>query len=208
MSPTIAEIFGISASGFIISLGLLMTIGAQNVWLLNKSLAGEYPWVLGSVCFLLDASLITIGVYTIGHIQDLVPQLVPVVTFLGAIFLASLSAQAFFRAWYGRSQLTNNTGIVHSGPWQIAGQALAINLLNPHVYLDTVILIGGIGAQQASPLAFIIGAAGASALWFYSLTFGARLFRSKLCRPQHWQVIDGMTAICLMVLATLLLQQL
>lgn len=208
MNPALNEILTVVSTGFMVSFGLIVAIGAQNAWVLNKSLRGEHPWVVTSVCVFLDASLITIGVLTINQIQQLVPPLVPAITLLGVGLLLWLSSQSFYRAYQGGQSLQASNGMEIGSPWRSAGQALAISLLNPHVYLDTVVLIGSIGAQQTLPGWFIVGAASASAIWFYSLAMGAKYLRPKLSQPQHWQTLDTLTGICLLVVAVLLAQKL
>lgn len=191
-----------------VAFGLIVAIGAQNAWVLNKSLKGEHPWVITSVCVTIDATLITLGVFTISTIQKMIPPLIPAITLMGVGLLVWLSAQAFYRAWQGGASLVTSEGVALGSPWRSAGQALAISLLNPHVYLDTVILIGSVGAQQMHPGWFVVGAASASAAWFFSLAAGAKLLRPKLTQPKHWQVLDSVTGACLALVAVLLAQKL
>lgn len=207
MSDSLIDIVTTIGTGLMVSFGLIVAIGAQNAWVLNKSLKGEHPWVISTVCFMLDAALITVGVFSISTIQQLLPPLIPAITLMGVALLAWLSTQAFYRAWQGGGQLTAAASNAVSSPWRSASQALAISLLNPHVYLDTVILIGSVGAQHNHPGWFIVGASSASAIWFYSLAIGARYLRPKLSQPHHWQVLDCLTGLCLLVVAVLLLRQ-
>lgn len=207
MSAQLIEILTTISTGLMVSFGLIVAIGAQNAWVLNKSLKGEHPWVITTVCFMLDATLITIGVFSISTIQKLMPPLIPAITLMGIGLLVWLSAQAFYRAWQGGGSLAAEGGVDIGSPWRSAGQALAISLLNPHVYLDTVILIGSVGAQQTYPGWFIVGAGSASAIWFYSLAMGAKFLRPKLSEPHHWQVLDTLTGLCLLLVAILLIQK-
>lgn len=208
MESQFNEIITVLSTGFLVTLGLIVAIGAQNAWVLNKSLRGEHPWVITSVCVSLDISLIAIGVYSISTIQQWMPDLIPAITLMGVVFLLWLSGQSFYRAWQGGESLTTNEGVELSSPWRSVGQVLAISLLNPHVYLDTVVLIGSIGAQQTLPIWFIVGAGCASALWFFSIAAGAKLLRPKLSEPKHWQMLDTFTGICLLVVALLMAQKL
>jgi len=208
LSSQLIDIVTAISTGLMVSFGLIIAIGAQNAWVLNKSLKGEHPWVITTVCFMLDATLITIGVFSISTIQKLMPPLIPAITLMGVGLLMWLSAQAFYRAWQGGGSLATEGGVDIGSPWRSAGQALAISLLNPHVYLDTVILIGSIGAQQIYPIWFIGGAGSASAIWFYSLAAGARFLRPKLSQPHHWQILDCLTGLCLLFVALLLMQKL
>jgi len=208
MQTELQQLFTNGATGFMVAFGLIVAIGAQNAWVLNKSLRGEHPWVITAVCVAIDITLISVGVLTISQIQQWLPPLIPAVTLFGVLFLCWLSAQAFYRAWLGGAGLATSNNSQLSSPWRSAGQACAISLLNPHVYLDTVILIGSIGAQQSAPLWFIAGAGSASALWFSSLAAGGRWLRPYLTQPRHWQWLELMTGLCLLVVALLLLQRL
>ena len=208
MPAQLIDILTTVSTGLMVSFGLIVAIGAQNAWVLNKSLKGEHPWAITTVCFMLDATLITIGVFSISTIQKLMPPLIPAITLMGIGLLVWLSAQAFYRAWQGGGSLVTEGGADIGSPWRSVGQALAISLLNPHVYLDTVILIGSVGAQQTYPGGFIVGAGSASAIWFYSLAIGAKYLRPKLSEPHHWQVLDALTGSCLLLVAILLVQKL
>lgn len=188
-------------TGFGISLGLIVAIGAQNAWVLNKSMRREYPWVVAAICASIDATLITLGVYSIESIQQRLPTLVPVMTWLGIALLCWLGGQAFKRAWQGNSGLlTSQQRSVYNG-WQIAGQAIAISLLNPHVYLDTVVLIGSVGVQQDNKVAFVVGAASASLLWFFALAGFGRFLGPKLQSPRAWRIFDTLIGIIMLLVA-------
>jgi L-lysine exporter family protein LysE/ArgO len=176
--------------GFGLSFGLIIAIGAQNAWVLNKSMRGDSPVVVALVCCTVDALLITLGVYGIDWVQQRLPALVPVMTWFGISLLCWLAAQALWRAWQGTSGLLAAGSAALAGRWQVAGQAMAISLLNPHVYLDTVVLVGSVGAQQSHPSSFVIGAAIASILWFFSLTGFGRYLGPKMKSPAAWRWFD------------------
>ena len=192
-------------TGFGISLGLIVAIGAQNAWVLNKSMRREYPWVVAAICASIDATRITLGVYSIEARQKRLPTLVPVLTWLGIALLCWLGGQAFKRAWRGSSGLlTSPQRSVYNG-WQIAGQAIAISLLNPHVYLDTVVLIGSVGIQQDNKVAFVMGAASASLLWFFSLAGFGRFLGPKLQSPRAWRIFDTLIGMIMLLVAVSLI---
>lgn len=178
-------------TGFGISIGLIVAIGAQNAWVLNKSMRGEHPAVVALVCCTIDALLITLGVYSVDWVQQRIPALVPVLTWLGISLLCWLAAQAFWRVWQGSEGLRVAVAGAAVTKWQVAGQAMAISLLNPHVYLDTVVLVGSVGAQQSYPGYFVVGAAAASATWFFSLTGFGRYLGPKLRSPTAWRWFDA-----------------
>lgn len=109
MQTELQQLFTNGATGFMVAFGLIVAIGAQNAWVLNKSLRGEHPWVITAVCVAIDITLISVGVFTISQIQQWLPPLIPAVTLFGVLFLCWLSAQAFYRAWLGGAGLATST---------------------------------------------------------------------------------------------------
>ncbi|MEX0623442.1 LysE/ArgO family amino acid transporter [Saccharospirillum sp.] len=192
---------GSFVTGFGISIGLIVAIGAQNAWVLNKSMRGEHPAVVALVCCCIDALLITLGVYSVDWVQQRIPALVPVLTWLGISLLCWLAAQAFWRVWQGSEGLVVAGMTARVTKWQVAGQALAISLLNPHVYLDTVVLVGSVGAQQSYPGYFVIGAALASTTWFFGLTGFGRYLGPRLTSPTAWRWFDATVGSVMVLVA-------
>lgn len=192
-------------TGFIVAISLIVAIGAQNAWVMGKSMRGEHPGVIAAVCVTLDTLLITLGVFGLSHVQSLIPGLVPVLTWVGVALLLWLASQSFYRAWAGSAGLLASGGPSGASALQLAGQAALISLVNPHVYLDTVVLIGSVGAQQAEPAAFVVGAAAASAVWFTLLTQGARKLGTLLKSPAHWRAFDLLIGSLLVLVALSLL---
>lgn len=183
--------------GFGVGLSLIVAIGAQNIWVLSQSMAGANRLIIATVCITCDCLLIMLGVYAVQVLQNWVPPLVPLLTVLGVLLLLWLAWQAARRAWLGGKGLqTDNTTAVMSNS-KTALTALAITLLNPHVYLDTVFLIGGVANQQAAPVLFMLGACVASLVWFSSLTALAPKLRLWLNSAKRWQVFDAAIAILL-----------
>ena len=184
-------------TGFTVGLSLIVAIGAQNIWVLSQSMAGANRLVIAAVCILCDAALIVTGVYSVQLIQQWLPPLVPVLTWAGVAMLLWLALGAAQRAWQGQGALlANNKVQVHS--WQkTALTALAITLLNPHVYLDTVVLIGSIGSAQPEPFWFTLGACLASLCWFSALTGLAPKLKVWLSSPLRWRLFDGFIALIL-----------
>jgi L-lysine exporter family protein LysE/ArgO len=195
-------------SGIVVGLGLIVAIGAQNAWVLSQSMRGANRLIIASVCIVCDVLLITAGVYGLQEVQTVLPQLVPLLTWLGAGFLLYLSWQSGRRAWQGKSSLHLNAEVVIRSPLKTTLAALAITLLNPHVYLDTLVLIGSVGNQQSSPMLFTVGAAIASLLWFTSLTAFAPKLASMMKSQRHWQVFDYSMMSLLLVVGTSLIWKL
>lgn len=188
-------------TGFTVGLSLIVAIGAQNIWVLSQSMAGANRLVIAAVCILCDATLIVTGVYSVQLIQQWLPPLVPVLTWAGIAMLLWLAFGAAQRSWQGQGALlANNKVQVHS--WQkTALTALAITLLNPHVYLDTVVLIGSVGSAQPEPFWFTLGACLASLCWFSALTGLAPKLKVWLSSPLRWRLFDGFIALILSVIA-------
>ena len=191
-------------TGFVVGLGLIVAIGAQNAWVLSQSMRGNNPGVIAAVCILCDAGLIVLGVFGLSQIQGWLPALVPTLTWLGIALLLWLAFKAGMRAYQGASKLEASGALncfQHESAWKTGATALAITLFNPHVYLDTVVLIGSVGAQQPDPISFATGACLASACWFTTLTQMAPKLGAWLRSPLHWRVFDGGMAGLLLVVA-------
>lgn len=184
-------------TGFTVGLSLIVAIGAQNIWVLSQSMAGANRLVIALVCISCDALLIVTGVYSVQWLQQVIPPLVPVLTWCGVLMLLWLAFGAGRRAWQGNiGLLATQQAQVQAWP-QTALTALAITLLNPHVYLDTVVLIGGVGTLQPQPGWFTVGACLASLLWFSSLTALAPTLKTILSSPTRWRVFDALVALTL-----------
>jgi L-lysine exporter family protein LysE/ArgO len=193
--------------GLALGLGLIVAIGAQNAFVLRQGLRREHVASVVLFCAVADAVLIALGVLGLAQTLGERPGLARALALVGAVFLASYGWQALRRA-RSAHQLTAAQG-GDGLRWGVAlAQAAAFTLLNPHVYLDTVLLVGSVGAQQPPELRgwFIAGASSASVLWFSSLGFGARWLAPWFARPRAWQVLDGLIGVTMLVLAALLLR--
>jgi L-lysine exporter family protein LysE/ArgO len=187
------------AKGFALSAGLIAAIGAQNMFVLRQGLRREHVWPIVLLCAAADTSLIVAGVNGLGSALTVVPGLSIALSLGGAAFLA----------WYGVSALKRaarpSALVVDQKPGISLGAALAgtaaFTFLNPHVYIDTVVLMGAVGTSlpldERTP--FIVGAASASFAWFASLGFGARFLAPLFAKPAAWRLLD--LAIGVMMLA-------
>lgn len=184
-------------TGFTVGLSLIVAIGAQNIWVLSQSMAGANRLVIALVCILCDAALIVTGVYSVQLIQQWVPPLVPLLTWAGVAMLLWLAFGAAQRAWRGQAALYSSSAVQVQSWQKTALTALAITLLNPHVYLDTVVLIGSVGSVQAEPFWFTVGACLASFCWFSALTGLAPKLKVWLSSPLRWRLFDGLVALVL-----------
>ena len=184
-------------AGYATSLGLIMAIGAQNAFVLRQGLRREHVGAVVAICALSDAVLINAGVAGFGVLVTAAPWLGPVMLWLGAAFLVWYGALRFRAALKGGEAL-----LPASSPPLPLARVVAMCLLftwaNPHVYLDTVVLLGAISAQYA-PLeaAFAVGASLASLSFFAALGFGARWLAPLFASPRAWVMLEGAMG-CLM----------
>ena len=187
-------------SGVLIALGLIMAIGAQNAFVVSQALRREHHLWVASVCVFFDVLLIACGVYGLAQILTSSPVLLTIARWGGVLFLSSYGALALQRA-FRRNALETVIARPAQSLRTVLMTTLAVTLLNPHVYLDTVLLIGSLGAQQVSPSAYVLGAATGSLLWFFSLALGAAKLAPWLARPITWRVIDFLVALMMFSVA-------
>lgn len=193
--------------GLALSFGLIVAIGAQNAFVLRQGLRREHVGSVVAFCALADAALITAGVMGMAQALGESPGLARALALAGTAFLAYYGVLALRRA-RAPHQLQAAGGGAGLARGAAMVQAAAFTLLNPHVYLDTVLLIGSIGAQQPAALRawFVLGASMASIIWFVALGFGARWLAPWFARPRAWQILDGLIGLTMWVLAVLLLR--
>jgi L-lysine exporter family protein LysE/ArgO len=188
-------------SGLALGMGLIVAIGAQNAFVLHQGLRLEHVAAVVVVCALSDLALIVAGVLGAGATLERVPWLVPVVCFAGAAFLLSYGVLAARRALRPSALLPDATG-VRAGLAVTVATCLALTWLNPHVYLDTVVLLGSMASTyDEHRWQFAAGAGLGSILWFTGLGYGARLLRPVFARPAAWRVLDGVIAVVMVALA-------
>ncbi|WP_106754789.1 LysE/ArgO family amino acid transporter [Pannonibacter carbonis] len=188
-------------SGLFLGLSLIIAIGAQNAFVLRQGLRREHVFVVCLTCALSDALLISLGVFALGTVTDLIPGIEPALRYGGAAFLLAYGLRSARSAMTGSSALTSGDG-ARQGLGATLATALAFTFLNPHVYLDTVLLIGSIASQYPGrEAAFGAGAVTGSLLFFFSLGYGARLLAPVFARPNAWRVLDGVIAVVMIGLA-------
>jgi L-lysine exporter family protein LysE/ArgO len=178
-----------AVSGFFLGLSLIMAIGAQNAFVLRQGLRREHVFAVCLTCALSDAILIAAGVTGMGWLAREVPWLAPAMTWAGAAFLVVYGALSFRRALAPGALTAVGQG---GGNLRTALlTCLALTWLNPHVWLDTVVLLGSVAAQfPGNAAAFGIGAATASFAFFFALGYGARALAPVFARPAAWRVLD------------------
>ena len=200
MLVTTLNIFATLATGLGAGLALMIAIGAQNAFVLRQGIRGEHVGLVVLVCMLSDVVLIGAGIFGIGTVIAAVPAVVVVIRLGGAAFLivyAGLAAKRAFRP-----------GVLTTGDRQgslsrkaVLVTALTLTWLNPHVYLDTVLLLGTL-ANQHGELRWWFGAGAAvgSIIWFSALGYGAKLLRPIFAKPGAWRVLDGLIAAIMLFL--------
>ena len=190
--------------GYFLSLSLILAIGAQNAFVLRQGLRRAHVFWVCLVCGVSDAILIASGVAGFGALAVAVPWFEPVMRYGGAAFLLWYGWRNARSAWRGGTALDPSGGEAQSLSSAIL-TLLALTWLNPHVYLDTVVLIGSISSQYEDRLMFGLGATLASITFFFSLGYGARLLAPLFINPRAWQVLDGIIALTMWAIALKLL---
>lgn len=188
-------------TGFLLSLSLILAIGAQNAFVLRQGVRGQHVWPVVLACAVSDAVLISVGVAGFATLSDLLPRVVPWMRYGGAGFLIVYGALTLRAAWRGGQALRPDHH-VDAGLGRTLALCLALTWLNPHVYLDTVLLIGSVstGFAQARG-AFAAGAIVASLVFFHALGFGAALLRPLFAQPRAWRVLDAVIGVTMWAIA-------
>ena len=192
-----------SLIGFATGLTLIVAIGAQNAFVLRQGIRREHVLPVVLVCSMADALLISAGVAGLGALMTANPVVTEVIRYGGAAFLIGYGLLAVRRALRPGTMVASD---------HVAGTlraalltCLGFTFLNPHVYLDTVVLLGSIANQYEGPWLFAAGAVAASFSWFFALGYGARRLSRFFARPRSWQILDGLIAVIMFTLAARLL---
>ncbi|MEV5015776.1 LysE/ArgO family amino acid transporter [Streptomyces sp. NPDC053780] len=194
-----------AAAGFGTGLSLIVAIGAQNAFVLRQGIRRDAVLAVVGICALSDALLIALGVGGVGAVVVAWPDALTVVGWIGGAFLLCYGALAARRVFRPAGTLRAEGDTAGSRRRAVL-TCLALTWLNPHVYLDTVFLLGSVAADRG-PLrwTFGLGAAAASLVWFAVLGFGARHLGRFLARPAAWRVLDGLVAATMIVLGVSLI---
>jgi L-lysine exporter family protein LysE/ArgO len=194
-----------AAAGFGLGASLIIAIGAQNAFVLRQGLRREHVLLVAATCATIDAVLIAFGAGGFGALVSGSPVITSVAAWGGAAFLFVYGLRSF-RAAASPGGLEARAGdeLQVTSRAAALGTTLAVSLLNPHVYLDTVVLLGSVAAQRAMPERawFALGAMVASVGWFFSLGYGARLLAPIFARPRAWQALDVAIGIVMWWIAT------
>ena len=185
--------------GFVTGLSLIVAIGAQNAFVLRQGIRNEHVLPVVILCAVSDLVLIVAGIAGLGALINAHPQLLNVTRYGGAAFLVGYGLLAARRAVHPATLIPSD-----AAPARLTSvllTCLALTFLNPHVYLDTVVLLGSLAAQQGEARwLFGAGAAAASVVWFFSLGFGARRLAGLFAKATTWRVLDGLIALTMITL--------
>lgn len=188
-------------SGFALALSLILAIGAQNAFVLKQGLKKQHVFLVCSICALSDAVLISLGVSGFGALVSQYPLVDQIARYGGASFLIIYAAMSFFSAYSNRHSLSPE-GSAPESMLKVASICIGFTWLNPHVYLDTVILLGSVSTQFSDNIqAFTLGAVSASFVFFYSLGYGARILIPVFKKTISWQILEVFVGILMLVIA-------
>lgn len=194
-------------AGFTTGAGLIIAIGSQNAFVLRQGLLRRHVGVIVAITSLSDILLISAGVAGIGYIVNEWPKAIHLLQLGGAVFLAVYGLQAAYRAWTGAGALQASQSGAGASLKVAVLTCLAFTFLNPHVYLDTMVLLGSLSTHYpgVGQIIFGIGACCASIVWFVALGYGARLLRPVFNNPNAWRILDGIIAVFMLTLSVLMI---
>lgn len=204
MTPS--PLIGLTAflPGFLLGGSLIVAIGAQNAFVLRQGIRRDHVFAVALTCVVCDWALISLGALGFGRVVSAFPAVTVAASWLGAAFLLGYGAMSFRSALRpGIIDADGGANVRFTGTAAAVGATLAISLLNPHVYLDTVVLIGGVAAryQATGRLLFAFGAAAASTVWFFGIGFGARALAPLFAKPSSWRVLDVIVGVVMWSIA-------
>lgn len=192
-------------TGFFTSLGLIMAIGAQNAFVLRQGIRRSNILPVVIACAGSDAILISTGVFAFEQIEKVLPSILPIAKYGGAVFLIAYGVIAFRAAWIGGEHLDPASAVQQSAKSALI-TCLMLTWLNPHVYLDTVVLLGSISTQyDGARYGFALGAALASFAFFLALGYGARFLAPLFAKPKSWRLLECFIGITMWIIALKLL---
>jgi L-lysine exporter family protein LysE/ArgO len=189
--------------GFFTGLSLIIAIGAQNAFVIRQGLTRRFVFTVVAICTVIDASLIALGIGGLGAAIAGLPWLLEVIRWFGVAYLTWFGIKSLISAT--KNQTLDPTGVESKSVGKVITTVLAMSLLNPHVYLDTVIFVGGVGNTFGeNRWSFALGAMLASLVWFTSIGYGAKAASRFMSKPLFWKILDGVIAVIMFSLAVTL----
>ena len=190
--------------GFFTGLSLIIAIGAQNAFVIRQGLTKRYVFTVVAICTIIDASLIALGIGGLGAAIASLPWLLEVIRWFGVAYLTWFGIKSLISAT--KNQTMDAAGVESKSAGKVITTVLAMSLLNPHVYLDTVIFVGGVGNTFGdNRWFFAYGAMLASLVWFTSIGYGAKAASRFMSKPVFWKILDGIIAVIMFTLAITLI---
>lgn len=186
--------------GFVTGLSLIIAIGAQNAFVIRQGLLRQQVLLIVAICAISDATLIFLGTGGLGTLIQSKPSLLEFIRWFGVIYLTWFGVRSIRSAFKNQSlEATAGSAISKSA---IVSTCLSLTFLNPHVYLDTVILLGSIANQfENNRWFFAVGASFASIVWFTSIGYGARAASRFMSKPIFWKILDSLIAVVMFTIA-------
>ncbi|MGO2473578.1 MAG: LysE/ArgO family amino acid transporter [Vibrio litoralis] len=193
----------VALKGAFVSGSLIVAIGSQNAFLLKSGLKNNYVMLVATICFLGDILLISTGVLGVGVLLQQAPILTEILTLIGIAFLCWYGFLSAKSAWRGQSHLDIDNSEVNRNWVKVALMTLAMTFLNPHVYIDTILVLGGITSSLSfeEKRWFLVGALTASAIWFYGVAYIAKKLIPFFAKPKTWQILDTVIAVIMFSIA-------
>jgi L-lysine exporter family protein LysE/ArgO len=189
--------------GFFTGLSLIIAIGAQNAFVIRQGLTRRYVFTVVAICAVIDASLIALGIGGLGAAIQGLPWLLEVIRWFGVAYLTWFGIKSVISAT--KSQTLDSSGVESKSPGKVIATVVTLSLLNPHVYLDTVIFVGGVGNTFGeNRWYFAFGAMLASLIWFTSIGYGAKAASRFMSKPLFWKILDAVIALIMFSLAVTL----
>ena len=189
--------------GFFTGLSLIIAIGAQNAFVIRQGLTRRHVFTVVAICSLIDASLIALGIGGLGAAIQGLPWLLEVIRWFGVAYLTWFGIKSAISAT--KSQTLDPSGVESKSVGKVIATVVTLSLLNPHVYLDTVIFVGGVGNTFGdNRWYFAFGAMLASLIWFTSIGYGAKAASRFMSKPIFWKVLDAVIAVIMFALAVTL----
>lgn len=187
-------------SGFLLGLSLIMAIGSQNAFVLKQGLRREHIFIICLFCAVSDALLISAGIAGFGAVTARFPQLVTIAKLAGAVFLVGYGLQSLYASFRVTHALDTDGQAVTSLKKALL-LCIGFTWLNPHVYLDTLVLVGMVSTGASNKITFALGAISASLFFFFALGYGAQLLRPLFSKPKAWNILDALVGILMLYLA-------
>jgi L-lysine exporter family protein LysE/ArgO len=189
--------------GFFTGLSLIIAIGAQNAFVIRQGLTRRHVFTVVAICSLIDASLIALGIGGLGAAIQGLPWLLEVIRWFGVAYLTWFGIKSAISAT--KSQTLDPSGVESKSVGKVIATVVTLSLLNPHVYLDTVIFVGGVGNTFGdNRWYFAFGAMLASLIWFTSIGYGAKAASRFMSKPIFWKILDAVIAVIMFALAVTL----